>query len=228
MKKTTSIDKFCTFKKETIVTNKKLKVLIPAFYEGTQLLVIEDTVKSLGVFKIIIDNKEYVNLVMLCTLELTPSRVENETIDNEDFVCLYFDAGSTFINSRNVIKDGGKVNSIYTTFIGLGKLPSFLSYEDVHLLFDKTNKLCDVNLGVSRCIFEILYAHMFRDSKDPFKFYRNTKMDNDPVVVPLHKISHGPTSTIGRIAGSYMKEGIVADLVTENTEASEIENLLRA
>lgn len=227
--KTRSLDAFIKKKGTSfVVTANNIRVLVPKIYAERKLMTIEDTVTTLGIFKVIINNRLTINLMMTSMLELQPSSTDKYVEDDYEYVALDFVKGDAFIMNSTLIKDSSVIYNVFVTFIKLGKIPPFLDYRSIMFLFDKSDKLNGLRFDINHSTYEVVFAHMYRDSKDPFLAYRYTKMKEQPTVVSLNKISHGPSSASARAIGSYMNDGIISNLVHDNEKPSAIENLLRA
>ncbi len=211
-----------------IFTGKKLEVYIPRFYQERDLLVIGDVANVLGIFQLRIDDKFSAVMMILARIDIEFVNTRTETEGGFDYIVLELGTGSTFIANSNIVKNSNIIYEMFIAFLAYGKIPPYLDYTSIQSLFDQSKEHCGVSLGLNHAIFEVIYAHAFRSSDDPYQFYRNTPMNKPPVVVALHQISHGPISSSSRIIGSYMGEGIVSSLVddTERTP-SLIENLMR-
>jgi hypothetical protein len=211
-----------------IFIGKTLEILVPEIYRDRGLLILGDIADCLAIFQLRINDKYYANMMMLGKVLIEYASVSNEIVDGYPYFVLTVLENGTFIKQSNIVKDPNVAYDIFVTFIALGKIPNFISYSDIASLFDNDKKCCDINLGVNRSIFEMIYAHMFRDKQDPYTFYRNTQMTKPPVIVPIHQISHGPVSSSAKIIGSYMSEGMISSIVDESEKKpSVVENLLR-
>lgn len=212
-----------------IFTGSKLEIYIPKFYQERGLFVLGDIATSIGVFQLRIDDQFYSNFFVLSRLniEFVSSRLEKE--NGFEYIVLTLTTNSIFILNNSLVKESGLIYEIFVAFIALGKIPPFLSYDVIQQLFDRDNEYCGVSLKVNHSIYEMIFAHMFRSSDDPYQFYRHTDMKKQPIVVSTHQISHAPQSTTARIVGSYLSEGMTAALVDETEHApSVVENLLRS
>jgi hypothetical protein len=211
-----------------IFKGNKLEVYIPKIYQERKLLTIGEIASSLGIFQIRINDAVYANFLFLGKLNIEFTSYKNVTEDGFKYIVLELIKDSVFISNSQLVKNGNLLYEIFVMFLAYGKIPPFLNYDEIYQLFDYDQEHCGINLKVNHSIFEMIYAHIFRDAKDPYKFYRHTLMDKPPIIVPLHQISHGPISTTSRIMGGYLSEGITSALVDENTHVpSTIENLLR-
>lgn len=230
LKKITDVSDF--FKLENnqwIFTGKKLEIFIPKMYQDRGFLIIGECATSLGIFQLRIDDTYETNFIVLSKLVI--EFISNRTVTENDYpyIVLTLERGSVFIQSNLLIKDQNLVYPIFITFFALGKIPPFIDYTNISKILDKVKPQCGVDLKLNNTIYEMIYAHMFRDAKDPYKFYRNTPMAEPPIVVALHQISHLPATASARIIGSYLNEGLTASLVDDTERIpSTIENLLRA
>ena len=229
LKKETDISKYFRREKDKwIFTGDKLEVWIPRIYQERDLLVISDVATCLGIFQLRINDSVYANTMMLARLVITFISIRSEIEDGVPYLVLLLEKDSVFITNSFIVKDSNVIYEVFITFLALGKIPSFIDYSNIQRLFDRDNKDCDVSLKINHSIFEMIYAHCYRDRNDPYNFYRHTDMKEPPIIVSLHQISHGPSSTTARIVGSYLDDGMVSSLVDETEHApSLIENLLR-
>lgn len=212
-----------------IFTGKKLEVYIPHFYQERGLLELGYNATSLCILQLRINDAYYANLMILSKIiiEFITSRVETE--NDYKYIVLSLENGSAFMANTNLMKNPNIIYDIFVAFLSLGRIPPFITYDMIQSLFDNDKAHCDIDLKVNHCIYEMIFAHIYRDKNDPYMFYRNTPMIDEPIIVPIHQISHGPSSTTARIVGSYLSEGLTAALVDETNHApSKIENLLRS
>lgn len=230
MAEITDVSKY--FRKEggkQIFIGKKLEILIPEVYRDRKFFeIIGDKAVSLGIVKLRFNDIDTAILMIISKISFGYSNISNIEENGESYICLTLNRDDVFIHEINIVKNSNIAYDLFMSFIALGKIPKFISYDKISKLFDNDIKCSGINLNINHAIFEMIYAHMYRDSADPFTFYRYTRMNKMPVIVPLHQISHGPVSTSARIIGSYMKEGMVSSLVDDSDkEPSLIENLLR-
>jgi len=211
-----------------VFTGKHLEIWIPAIYQDRGLLTLGEIAKTLGIFQLRFNHQVVADFLLLAEIEIEFTNDRKEEEDGTSYIVLELKTGQSFIRRAILVKDSNVIYDIFVTMLGLGHLPKFLNYQSVHQLFDNDKRVCGINLGVNHSVWEMIYSHIFRDSKDPYKHYRHTSMTNPPQIVSLNQISHGPTSTTSKIVGSYMNEGIISSLVDDNQgDPSLIENLLR-
>lgn len=220
---------FIKEKNKWIFKGDKLELYVPKIFEEKGLLVIGEHLTTLGIFQARINDTYYCNFMFLGKLLIDFISYQNVTEDEYQYIVFTLIKDSVFINNSTVVKNGDILFNIFNMFISFGKIPPFLNYEDVKSLFDNDFNHCGISLNINHVVFEMIYAHIFRDVKDPYTFYRHSPMTDPPKIVPLKQVSHMPSSVTARIAGGYLSEGITSALVDDSKRnPSTIENLLRS
>jgi len=234
MKKINSIDKYFDFnikENKIIFIGDTLSILVPKYFEDRGFLVIENTIKTLGICKLRINEQYEAILMMIIMLILNkPREINTVEDDGELYYSLNYKKGDVITNNLITIKNPSLLYKLYMTFFALGKIPKFMNYESFSFLFDNDKLLGGMDLKTNHVIFEMMVAHMARDKDEPFKYYRYTKMKDDPIFVSLHSVSHGPVSSTAKLAGSYFDDALTSSMVVEHDPDSryKLENLLRA
>jgi hypothetical protein len=221
------------FKQDTVnkvvyFIGDKLDIYIPIRYEDKGLLTITERVSTLAIFDMVINDTINVGFLFAATITIEHSQLDRVTIDNEQYLHLTLYKNDRFMCNTDYIKNDKFGYILWVEFIALGRLPRFITYENVVWLFDRIAEVIGVNFGVNHSVFEMLYAHLFRDSNDLSVKYRLTKMDKPPTMIELRNVAYGPDDTMSKILGSYMNVGLNAALITESTQPSPIEIHLRS
>lgn len=218
---------FKKIKDSIIFVGKSLEVRIPRRYENYDMLIIENKIKCLGIFEMIINGNINKGLLLPAIIEMDPSESYNTNIDEVDYLVLKFVNGDKFMTKTTILKQAHIAYSMFVEFISLGNLPKFLSYNDTAFLFDKASKVCGVNLNVNHSVFEMIYAHLFRDKDDLAIRYRHTDMKKPPEFIELRSVAYGTDSTTAKIVGSYLSDGINAALVNQSEQRHDLEDIVR-
>lgn len=223
-----NIDSFFKTIEDTIVfTGNHLEVRIPMRYKVHEALDVEDIVKTLAIFEMIINHEFTYGLLLPNIIRMSPSKTSRATIDGVDYqICEFFN-GDKFMLSNIVLKESHIAPMMYNEFISLGNLPKFMSYNDTALLFDTVEKMCDINLKTPHSVFEMIYAHLFRDPDNLYTKYRFTDKTKKPTFIGANSVSFGPESTTSKLIGAYFNDGVNSALVNASTQKYELEDLLR-
>lgn len=203
-----------------------LTVWVPKRYETYDALTISETVKALGIFTMEADGVKC-GLQIPAVVEMDPSETSEENIDGVGYIVCKFTHGDKLLTTLTLIQNGGTGYILWKEFIGLGNFPSYITYQNVPFLLDDLKRISGTGINVSHTILELAYAHIFRDAKDRTKYYRLTPMTQPPVIISIHDVAYGASSTHSRIFGSYANQGLNAALLNQNTKNSEMEDTFR-
>lgn len=218
---------FKTIGDEVIFTGKTLEVFIPKRYENHDMVLVQDIVKTLGIFEMLIDGTIKKGFLLPALITMMPHETYTTNIEGIDYYVAKFITGNKFMASKTILKQGHIAYFMFLEFVSLGNLPSFLSYDETAFLFDRAVSICGVKLDFNHSIFEMIFAHLFRDSKDLTKKYRHTAMKNPPTFIELRSVTWGTDSTTSKLVGSYLGDGLNSALVNQADQPSELENLFR-
>lgn len=215
-------------KKKLIFTGNKLVVHIPKRYEVYGLLDIGNTITTMGIVNLIINDKEQAGLMLLALLEMEYSEnLEEVEINGLTYLVVTLHKGDVFMNKTQVIQTGNIAYAMFIEFISLGKLPYFIDHDNSAFLFDSSGPMTGSKLDVEHVIFELICAHLSRDPDNIDKFYRHTNMKKPSKRIMLRSVAHGPESTTAKLLGSYFGDGLTSALTADPTDQHSIEDMLR-
>ena len=226
--KISSIDKY--FEKrgdELIFIGESLKVYILQRWESYHLLEVSDTVKTIGIMDLVIDDRYRAGLLMLASIEIDPDDSTTVTVDGNTYVILTLSKGNRFICITNVVKDKSITYAVFMEFITRGKWMYTLGYDSIARLFDQAKSMCGAGIPVDHVVLEVIYSHLARDPNNISVQYRHTPMAGDFEMIPLRSVAYATTSTTSRILGSYFNEAINSALINPSEQQHPFEQLLR-
>jgi len=205
-----------------------LEVYIPYRYQVYNLLNLADTVTTLAVVDLIINQTFQAGLLMLTTIEIEPDDVSTLMLDTIQYVKLTLSKGCRFICDTERIADSSIVYSFWMEAVARGKLPYFIGYDALATLFDQSKSMCDQDINVDHVVFEVLYSHLARDPDNQTIQYRHTKMQGPFKFIDLRNVGYATTSTTSRLMGSYFHTSLNASLLQTTTDHNDFEDLLRS
>ena len=227
----TDIDRFFQYdaaKKTMTFIGQSLELRIPKRFEVYGLLNVTDTVQTLAVMDMIIDDTYQSAMHLLTVITMGVSETSQMTVNGVTYLVVRLTAGDAFITQTQVVQDKSTVGAIYTEFIDRGNLPYWFTYAQLMKLFDQANTVAGAGMWVDPVIFEVIYSHLARDPKD---LYRPFRYGQDPeksfVFVGLRSVELATSSTTARLLGSYFSDGLNASLTHRVTERQPFEDLLR-
>lgn len=226
-----------TYLKETpdgrLITTKECKIYIPQRYDAIGLASIGVETHIVGLFAMVFDDKDYGVMCVNSMMRSQPTKTEKVKIGHTDYYELTIPAGGTVVADLNLVQRDLLVYYIYNEVISAGKIPWYLTYEDLGSIFDTAKEYANANIGSNREITEMIISQIARNSEDRSIFYRTTAAEPEqlkkkkPSYIPLRSVIFAATNTTNKLAGSYMQVGVVSALVTPSTEVERMESLLR-
>jgi hypothetical protein len=225
------IDQFFEYNdktKEMIFIGESLIVYIPQRYEVYNHLVLSDTVKTIAVLDLIINDTYQAGLMMLTMIEIEPDDISQVMVGNLQFVVLTLSKGSRFICNTESIADGDIIYAIWMEFITRGKILYNIDYNTLSTLFDQAKSMCNTNIDVDHVIFEMIYAHLCRDPNNLSIQYRHTDQTEPFKLIRLRDVGYATSSTTSRFLGSYFGDSLNSSLVQTVEDMTPIESLLRS
>lgn len=217
-----------------LIAVKECKIYVPEHYMGSFLGSMDDDgVRIIGIYGITVDDKYYATSRCTTMINIDPSIINIVEIDGMNYMEFFFQKGDVVIKNTNLICISTLLFRIYDEIVAKGKVPWYITYQDLCLLFDTAKAHGEVNLGVESAIIEMVGSSMARNSEDKTLFFRHllkTKADKEklsPEFVGLRSVAYGATNTTAKLLGAYFQEGMTSALITKSERSESIEEILR-
>jgi len=229
------MDKYTITKGNNVTAKEELYYLFPDKFLDKNLAVIDVTSTLLACMAICNNKDEYAVLNLPCKIKVSPSSTEEVMIGDVLYQKVVMDEGDLIIDDLKYVKNGNMVYHVFEYFVIQGKIPWYLEYEDVFELFNNIPEYTATSVGKDPLVFEILTSIITRTQKDIKISYRNAinteadKINTKARYIGLMDIWYTFKSTLSKIAGSYMKDGIVSSIVNgPGKEATDLEKIIRS
>ena len=211
-----------------ICNTRSIKAYIPRRYEIQDLLFIKESIQTLGIFQVFVEEeKEPYNLVLPGIITMYPGGTEEKTIDEVAYLIANFSKGDIFMDSMTIIKQTYVLSKMFIEFFRNGHVPSWMNYDQMATLFDTAQVTCGATLPVPHAILEMIIAHCSRYPTELNLKYRFSKQDVPPKFLGLRNVTDIRDSTTSKLVGSYVMDGINSAIVNQSEQRSEVEDLLR-
>ena len=204
-----------------------LDLYIPKRYENYQFLHIGERIDCLGIFKMVINGNIECGLQLPAIISIDPTDMAWVTVDDEKFLKVTLTHGSNLMTTLHLLQNDKIYFTTWREFLSVGHLPLYINYENIAFLFDDLKETTGKGINIDHSVLEIIYAHLFRDSKDLNVFYRHTNMLEKPSTISLKAVSWGPSGTFAKIAGSYAQDGYNSAMLNQAERNSELEDMWR-
>jgi hypothetical protein len=218
---------------DKLVTTKGCKIYTPVRFSERGLASVGIETWIVGIYAIVVDDKYYGVSMVNAMLRIEPTSTLKIDIDGEEFFEFYFEPGATVVSSLQLVKTDTLVFRIYDEIIAKGRVPWYLTYDDLGKLFETAKYHAGANVGGQREVTELIISMIARDSKDRTKYFRQTvKSPADAVLRPpafisLRSVVYQATDTTTKIMGSYFSDGLQSALISPAERVERIEGLLR-
>lgn len=218
------MEKIAVMNGDAVIAKKPLSIYIPQRFVTRQLARIGSTISTIGMFAIATED-EYTLSSITGFVYLGASQMNEVTIDNDTYLEFKFQKGSIVITTAEVTQDDSLLYSINEEFIARGRLPSYYKYEDLPLVFQNAKHFTGVTIGANSNTMDFFYSLVGRDASDlatPTRASENDRIE----LIGLRSISLTAPSSLTRISGSYMSEGLVTSLTNRTESLEKIEEMI--
>lgn len=218
---------------DELVTKVPCKILVPARFIERGLGSLEPEVYVAAIFALVMEDSYYGVTLAPSMMRLTPTDVNQITINEEEYIELIFPKGAVVCPQLNLVVRNEMVYYVYNELTSKGNYPWYMDDDDLTMPYENADEFCGVRVGSNHSIMQMVAASCTRVSADKAIQYRHavkTMADISKVVhvnIPLRSIIWGPTNTFARAIGPYFKEGLTTALVNPSERSEPIEEMLR-
>lgn len=216
-----------------VVTKKGCVICIPTRFIDRGIATVGVNNSTLGVLAIITTDGKYSVMKVPSRLNIDPTSVSRVMIDNTDYTLFHFTPGSVVFKSTMCVKEDTLTYYMFDEFFMKGNIPWYIGYDDLGQVFATSEQYAGTNVASNRVAIELCAAHLARLKGKPTEFYRHSLsrgpgLKGDLFFIGLNDVSYAPTSTMYKLAGSYMDQGMVSAFNTKSTNVDRIEAIVRA
>lgn len=218
---------------DQVITLKEAKIQTPVRYINRNLSNIDMETNIYGIYALIMEDEYYAVSDITAKIPINPYKIVIEKVRGIEYHSFYFEPNTIMINNLNVVQQDTLMYNLLDEFDFLGKIPWYLTMEDLAKLFDKAKDFAGSDVASRYETIELLVSIISRQSNDRDKFYRtlikdkNELLSNPPDFIPLNSVFYLP-DTYNKLAGNRLDQGIISSLINPNENIEHIEQLLRS
>jgi len=222
-----------TTKNGQIMTKVPCRIQVPSRFIDRGLGQIGIDTYVMGIFAIIDESNNYSVCNINALVELDPFKTITVTIDDVEYYEFHFKANSVVVKTTDLIRRNVLMYNIFDELVFKGKVPWYMSYEDMGKLFDTAKSHADSNIGETQEVIEFIASIITRSKQDRKNYIRTIAQSYKDVeadkiaYVPMMSVFYSINSTMNKISGSYFSDGITSSLVTPTEKISTVESILR-
>jgi len=208
-----------------LITKENIKIEFPKRYINKGLAKIGDNIEVYGIFAIIKDDKYCVSNIP-AMVYTSPILINEKLINDAEYIVFEYGKDSTIVNDITVLKNNILTEALFQEFIISGKMPWFIEYQDVIIMFKNMVKYAASAIGENHISSELITSYIARSKKDIKLFHRNAPND-EYMFVPLDDVFYSANSTFAKLAGNYFNDAVVSAITQPEKSPTKLEKLLR-
>lgn len=224
------INSYLTTKDGKTYTSADLTLMFPARFENIHLLEIKKNQLTTICFVCLIDNHgNYANIIAPIQATFFYNEINKTTINDIEYYTASIPKGNYVIPNISSIVSSKILLPIFKEFYIRGKIPWYLSYDEINKLFSETTKYANRNIGNNAVIFEIFTAVISRlkqDKKIQVRYYPNQK--SQVHYVGLENPYYSYDNTGAKLIGNRFEAGLTAAIIEPETKNTKVLDVLRS
>lgn len=216
-----------------IKAKEDMYIHVPSIYLDRELAFLNGKDKQLLGVMALICGDAYSVLRVPNLFNISPLDHVRVTINDVEYLEIFFPAGSTVFKTASVIVNDAVVYDIYDLYTDTNIDPWFLTALDRAALLDETAFYIKSSYGANRNVMKVVWAFTMRQPHDRTKYFRTsllTQSDWDtkkPVYIPFKSVIFGPKTTTAKFNGAYFDLARAAALVNPSEKSDDMEKILR-
>jgi hypothetical protein len=214
-----------TKKDNTLITKEDIKIEFPKRYLDKGLAKIGSKIEIYGIFAFTKDDKYSVSNIP-AMIHTSPILINEKSVNEVEYIVFEYGKDSPVVSEITVLKNNILTEALFQEFIVNGKMPWFIEYEDVIVMFKNMVKYASSAIGENHISSELITSYIARSKKDIKLFHRNAP-NEDYIFAPLDDVFYSANSTFAKLAGNYFSDAIISAIEQPEKSPTQLEKLLR-
>lgn len=217
----------------SVTTKRGCKIYIPSRFAERGLAEVGIETHICGIYAMVCDDAYYAVSTINAMIRIEPSKTLKVKFKGVEYYEFVFDPGAVVYSSTSLVRIDTLTYHIYDEIFSKGRVPSYLSYDDLGGIYDTARKHAGANVGGNPEVVELMVSLIARDKTNKTLSFRSTvKTPSDlknstPVYIPLRSVSYAATNTTNKLGGSHFVQGLTSALVNPSERPERIETILR-
>lgn len=218
-------------KDDKMFSKKNISIVFPSVYLDKNLAKIGPQCEVLSIMALL-DRESGCYCVCLnpAKQKYSPYRVQDITCNGVLYQEMMFKSDDVIVPNEYIVLNQQHLFDVFETFYLLGKIPWFLSYEDLSDILATSKKYCGSSIGDNPVMLQLITAIMTRVYGDDDKYFKEL-LGVVPNIKPLFKGLKDPyysfSSSISKVVGSYLEDGFIGAITKPSTTTNRISDLLK-
>lgn len=218
---------------DTVTALKPVSIYIPARYLTRGLATFESDIDFLGIFAIVDGSNNMAVSMINGMVRSEPTLISTRVIDDVEYRKLDYAVGAKVIASTKLRKIDSLLYRIYDEFLAKGRVPGFMSYNNLCDMFYTAGKYSGPRVGANIAVQEMIAATISKNPKnlrEPYRMVVKTMDDSDalqPAYIGLRTVGFGSDSAVAKLMGQRFDANMTSSLIAPGAKVGRIERLLR-
>ena len=209
-----------TKKQGKLYCSKPAKIYFPTRYVAADLALLDTYIYFYGLAMLVID-KTYMVIRTPTLLKSDVHILNTVMLDDDEMYELTFDPSIPLFETL-LVQNGTLVYYSLNEFIIKGKIPKYVEYDDIPILFGKSKKFNDVSLFDDPIKMEIFVSVIARNSLKPNESIRHD-LSAPMRWIGLGDKNYGYPDNLARLGGGYLDNALTTALTADPREPTSLE-----
>ncbi len=196
------------------------KIYFPTRYVEANLVMLDDYIYFYGLAMLVI-GKEHAVIRTPALLKTSTDSLKTVMVDDTEMFELSYLANDLMFETK-IVQNGTLAYYSLNEFIIKGKIPSYVTQNDLTILYSKSNKFNGISLFDDPIKIEILTSVIARNKDNPNENYRHN-LKGEMRWVGLGDKNYGYPDNLARLSGGYLDNALTTALTDDPTEQTSLE-----
>lgn len=226
------------FQKNTagqIVCKNNCYIQVPkSFFDGN-LGILGSEISVYGCFVTILETGDYALTNITAMFSISPTSISIKVIDEIEYYEFFFVKDTVVFKTVGLLEQSKLIFDPFQTFLFMGRVPWYISYDDHGRLFDTAPHYAGFNALKNPELMEFQTAMCARKAGvDNNEFLRLSIQDysegeaGSVEFVPMGSVIATVRSSLNKISGAYAQDGIISAIVSPSDKVGTVEKIVRA
>lgn len=217
----------------SLVCSKDCRIYVPSRFAERGLASLGADTYIVGICATVMEDK-YSIMMVNAMMRIEPSEINRVMVGEDEYLEFFFAAGSVVISNLNLAKVDTLTYKIYDEIIAKARVPWYLTYSDLAMIFDTAGEHAGANIGNNKEVTELLISIIARNDALRTQYYRQIVAgdedlkSNPPYYASLKDVTLSATNAVNKLGGGYFRDGTISAINSPTTRVERLEEILLA
>ena len=220
---------------EQVVCKNNCYIQAPKGFFDSGLGQLGADISLYGCFAVILESGDYALVNITAMFSIAPTSINIITVDDVEYYEFFFAKDSVIFKTTGLLEQSKIVFDPFQTFLFMGRVPWYISYDDHGRLFDTAPHFAGFGALKNPELIEFMSAMCGRKANDPSNEFLRLKIQNysegdsgNVEFVPMGSVIATVRSSLNKLSGAYAQDGIISAIVSPSDKVGTVEKIVRA